>query len=499
MTTDEIVKAIFEFRTTDRLNGPTVEGFAKAIQTAIETKPNKFLDEIERYTNVPYIYAYSMLRGLQEAWKNNIKFDWNNALTFCDQYIDQGDFRSGKLKVNDDGWGADHKLVVGEIGCLITAGTQKDEKAFDPEYLSFAKTLLFKLIPFLIVTDNFKSTNMDYPTYTLNSPSGKVLRALLDLSLRKARLTFEKDVSNKWDDDTKEVFVESLSKGIIDAYILLGMYYQQFFFLDYNWTSGKFKEYYELDSKYWLATMGGLFFANPPFNKDVYLLMFPHYERAIIENIDVKNFPDQGIARHIGVFYLRGYENLTNDSLVAQFVKTSSPENVNRLISFFRQQEQYIKQLEDRSKYQALVIELWQFILNVYENSNEENNQKLLSHLNSLIVFVEHLDNQTSSLISRTVRFSDRGRDTHMVIASLILLKERGDAASNAVAIGDILNSLTLSEYFSTQDEKQILKLIEFLFIHSQSNSAIKFCNRLAIKGYEFHKDTFTKYNSNNR
>jgi hypothetical protein len=493
---DDIVRTIRDFKPEPVWRGPSTEGFARELGKAVEQEPEYFSIDLEKYNEIPYIYAYFLLDGFREAWKNKKHFDWGQVLSFCQAYINSNAFleRSAVLWRDDDGWGADHKLVIGAIGNLITEGTQSDENAFDPMYLPLAKDVIMFIVPKLSATDEYNES-LDYTMNAFNSTAGKPIRALLDISLRKARLS--KSETNRWDSDMKSLFTETISKKIIDSYVFEGIYYQQLFYLDQDWITNQFKVNYSLEEKYWLGFIEGFFFANPPYNEDVYRLSIPHYERAIsLRKFGSEHYRGHGIARHLGVMYLRGYDNLSNSNVITLFLNRSNTSGVDGIISFIRQQEDYIKELalDERRKFQTLVLELWKYILTLYSDTEIDEEQKILSNLNNLIGFIEKLDDENSDLLVRTVGYVDRTYNTHHVINVLNLLKEKGEPAINALHIGKILNAFSLNDYLKTF-ENSLLHLIQFVYEHGQKELANKLCNKLGLKGYEFQKALFAKYN----
>lgn len=285
-----------------------------------------------------------------------------------------------------------------------------------------------------------------------------------------------------------------LNRHIIDAYILFGMYYQQFLYLDSSWTKTQLINFANFELKYWLPLMGGIVFANPPYSREIYQLMLPLYERAVHEEISLKP-RDQGIARHIGVFYLRGYEYLSEDALITKYIKKDN-QNVGNLIVLFRQQEKHIKAVEDRAKYEKLILDFWRFVLDFYENSRDDENVKTLSQLNGLIDFIPQLNQETTALIQRTVKFSARDYDNFEIIEALVALKEIGDPRSNAKAINLILDTLIQKGTYIALKEKQIVELLEFLYEQGDLDGGNKICNKLAMRGHEFQKECFLKHNN---
>lgn len=83
----ELVNLIHSFKPEDRWEEPNIDGLAKSIEKAVETEPQKFADEIDLYIDTYYIYAYHILNGFREAWKNNKSFNWQNILDYCQSYI----------------------------------------------------------------------------------------------------------------------------------------------------------------------------------------------------------------------------------------------------------------------------------------------------------------------------------------------------------------------------------------------------------------------------
>jgi hypothetical protein len=58
-----------------------------------------------------------------------------------------------------------------------------------------------------------KHKGLDYPTYTLNSTSGKVIRALFDYSLIKTRVKRIVNEDFLWEKDVNELFDKTLNEG----------------------------------------------------------------------------------------------------------------------------------------------------------------------------------------------------------------------------------------------------------------------------------------------
>lgn len=493
---EEIVNFIHSFKPKDRWAEPTIEGLSNELSSAVQNEPQKFSDEIELYNDVPYIYAYQMANGFREAWKNKKQFNWEKVLEFYKLYIMVDKFSSGQLSLENDGWGATSDWVTGSVGNLLTEGMQSDSNAFDLSLLPIVKDILKTIVPRLKAADDIKQMNMDYPTYSLNSTSGKTLRTLVDYSLRRARNLKAEDNLPKWEQDIKDLLEETFKKGIIDGFILTGWYFQQFYFLDKDWITNKVKDYYKLEDKEWIAFFSGFAFGNPPFNKDIYELFYPHYERAIQKNASIKGLYDNGIIRHIVAFYFWDFENLEKEGLFLMLINKGNHANTLELVNFVWRQAGYLRGLNpgEVKNFETIIFNLWAFLASKYENPKGEQEQKVLAALSNLIVFVSELNDDYTNLVLKSSVITDKHFHSHYLIENIIKLKVKGKPHDTAKYIGLIINSIQFPTYFSSIDHQHIIDLVVFLYENGQKQIADEFCNKMARQGHEFLIEIHNKY-----
>lgn len=484
----EIAEYIKTFQPKDRWEGPDISGLSDILGSVVEIQPEKFADEIEFYQDVTYIYSYSILNAFGKAWKKQKAFNWEKVLRYCLYTLKSEKFYSGELKVENDTWNATADWVVGSIAHLLTDGLQNDENSFDNSLLPLAKEIVQILVSNLKRVDDFKRTNMDYPTYSLNSTSGKSLRALFDYSLHRARNLFKYEDKGKWEPEMKTLYEDALQKGILDANILEGMYFEQFYFLDRDWITEQVKHHYKSEEREWLAFIGGFAFGNPPFNKDLYTIFYPHYERAIENNIQLKGFHNNGLVRHLTAFYFWKYETLSSEKLLFKFLNKSTPDSVNELIRFIWQQEEYQKSLSEleQQEFQKLILELWKYLADKYENSSIEEEQKNLATLANWMVFAPELNDTYTNLILKSCKHIDKTYSTHEILENLVGLKNKGNPNTSAKAIGEIISSMNFKEYMADFDKDFIKDLVSFLFAHGQNKIATEFCNKMAAVHQQF-------------
>jgi hypothetical protein len=484
----EIVDQIKTFNPKRSFDESSINGLSETFGNAVETEPEKFAVEIELYREIPYVYSYHLINSFGKAWKNQKIFDWENVLYYCLNTLKNPKFYKGELQIENEDWKATPDWVIGSIANLLTEGMQNDKNTFDNKLLPLAKEIVQIIVSNLIPAEDFKGTNMDYPTYSLNSVAGKSLKALFDYSLHRARNLFKYEDKGKWEADIKSLFEETLQKGIIDGFILEGMYFEQFCFLDYNWIIEQVKHHYATEDKKWLAFIGGFCFGKPPYNKALYKIFYPHYERAIHNNVQLKSFSNNGLVRHLTAFYFWKYETLLSDELLFKFINQKTPKEVGELIHFIWQQGNYPKNFSEleQLEFQQIIIDLWKFLVDKYENSNIEEEQKNLATVSNWIVFVPELNDIYMPLILKSCKHIDKINTTHELLENLVALKIKGNPNTTAKAIGEIISSINFNYYTTDFDKDYIKDLVSFLFAHEQRKIATEFCNKMAAVHQQF-------------
>lgn len=500
LTNEEILSLIHEFKPQDRREEPSIEGLAKILEKAVVTDPQKFSEEINLYGNIPYVYTYHILLGFQAAFKNQKITNWQNVLDFCNEYLSNENVEKlNLLHLEYDGWGGSINLVVSSVARLISRIMHAEDKTFDKKLLAATKGILINLSKQLKPIDGYKN-NLDYPTFLINSTSGNVLIALLDYSLRFAKRNEADEGFYNWEPDVKSVFEESLKKGIIEGYIIQGMYFQQFYYLDKEWILNQIKANNNVEKKRWRAFMGGFMFGSPPSNEEVYRLMYHHYEKAISSNENINNIHNEGIIRHIVAFYFWGYEDLEKKGLVYLFINNVLPKSIVELINFIWRQRDYFEGLQEdeRDSFLEKIIFLWEFIAGKFEDLEDadEGVLEIKMILPNLLVFAPEVNGRIASLIIKSAKYLRKHFYTRKLLENLNLLKIKGERTDTALYIGEILGLLPVNPYYSNYDTQNIVDLVTFLYENGQSDKANDFCNRLAKNGNDFLTDVYKRFNS---
>jgi hypothetical protein len=482
---DETFAEIKTFRNVDRFDDPSIDGFAETLGQAAEKSPAHFVDALPDQADLPLIYFYYLLFGLSKAWKDGSKFNWEKLLNFCVDYIETIDAPEKHL---DDGLGANKDWIIGNIAYLISEGSRNKENSLPATLLPLVKSILISLAANLEIKINVIEITRDYPMYSMNSTQGKVLRAVLDFSLLEAQIN-ESGNDERWDSAAKNIFEKSLRDGIIDGYVLLGMYLEQFLWLDNKWMKEQLNSFSFLSETYWLPFIGGLAYTRPAGMPDIYHLLVPVYKRAINENKGLENSYHHGLIRHIAAYYLWDFEKDFENSIVYYLISNGEPEHLRSLVNFFWQQEKYIKSYSqaEQQNVKNKVFKLWDAILTSVGEADSEEKKALYKDLTHFTEYVDVLSDEITRLIIKSVPYiSD-----YYLKGKLFdeLLRMQGNNSSSQIA--DILNHIDFSGYITNDQEVAILNIVEYLYQNGQQSAANTICNKISIKGYDFLKQIY--------
>jgi hypothetical protein len=266
------------------------------------------------------------------------------------------------------------------------------------------------------------------------------------------------------------------------------MYFEQFCFLDYDWITQQVKQNHKLDDRQWFAFMGGLVFSGPPYNKELYKIFYPHYERLIEKNISLKSSRRHGLTRHLTAFYFWKYETLSSKKLLFKFLNEGTSSEIGELINFISMQEDFPKSLSEveNREFRLAIIDLWTFLLDKFENSSEEQDQKNISALTNWIIYSTELYETFTKLIVRSIKKTDKMYSMRKFLKRLVALKGRGNPKVTAKSVGEIISHLSFKYYIDETSKELIKELVLFLYSNDQNEGANKFCNKMAATYQQF-------------
>ena len=505
MTSQELVHFLRSFKMKDRWRGPTIRGLSVMLKVVVQEEPKKFIEELSAFIDVGYLYVYEILSGIKDAWNQKKLMDWGKLLAFVRDYVDREDFWQDKFKIAEDDFGANHRWIIGEIGELIQEGTRDDAWAFPEDHLHTAQEILFVILDKHKLDEEEINGAVDY---TLNSPLGKIITALIYLALRIARIEDKQEIKRepRWNQAIRGKYDKLMKPGVIEAYTLVGQYMPNFNYLDKDWIREKIESIsLEEHGKHWEAFMEGYLLGSRLYDS-LYQLMKPHYLKAIEYDFKERH-ANERLVEHISLQYLHGKENIDNpESLFRRLIHRWNARQIEKMIGFFWMQRDYLgESMETKPKavkpfeIQQMTERIVRFWKWVYENKykgrqahelNEEDKQ-ILSDLSKLTVFLSKIDSENFEWLIASAPHVHIGFDSPFFIKYLDNLKDRDRETTKYV--GELFLKM-LDNFTPEYDQKHIRSIVEYLYQSGEKEKADRICNIYGPRGFDFLRDLYEKY-----
>ncbi|MBL0225249.1 MAG: SIR2 family protein [Geobacteraceae bacterium] len=501
MSSSDVAKHLSEFRQESRWEGPTYEGLAQAIRELAKQHPEKFTADLQPFLNTSYYYIYEMLRGLLDCWSSKKPVKWELVFNFLKQYMEPEDFWKDVYKLKDGSWNAGHGWVVGLAAEIIQAGTKDRSWEFEIDLLPRVQEFMLWVLSKAIVTDEESEAKSDPISYSLNSPSGKLVTALLYLSLRLARLDNEQEqpTQPRWRPELREAYSQALASNTIEAYVFLGEYLSNIYYLDDTWTREMIQtlESFE-DELLWSYFMYGYLYSSHVYD-DLYKLMKANYERAYGFEFAKAEVKDR-LIQHLTLGYLRGNETLEDNCLFGKLIRDGNINHLKEVVDFLKMQRSIAKSDEPHNQeILEKVIRFWRWLYESYlgKSTGEytREDKSLFSNISRLTVFLPQIDEENSKWLLQALPFANVNFHAYSVIEDLDRLKDKGDSAESARHIG-ILYLTMLESFTPDYDQEHILSIVTFLYEAGNKEAADKICNIYGARGHQFLRSLYEQHNN---
>lgn len=474
----EIVQYILEFDPSKYQSrrswrtGDFKEGLADTLSVCVKDNPEKFLCHLDSFLILEKFYIYHLIFGFDSAWRNNQRFEWNNLFDFFDKLLSDEFFEDQERYTF---W------IIGAIASLIDEGMRNDAFAFDISLLDDAKQILLKL--FEKIPEKDMHEMHDHVTSVLNDPFGKILFALINYSLRVARVGITSSDA-RWDNDIKILFTRYLTlkdESFIAVYVTTGMYLKNLMYLDDKWVFENFHLIFPLDSeKLWNASIEGYFSGGGSVYQSIYnrLKEDGHIANAL-QFHEIKKDTRKSVIQHICVAYMNDFDDYT-------IFIIDDTDDVDEMIWFIW--SAYREEITDvvREK----VFQIWKHLFEKYSAVMDETAEQILSKLSLWFCFIDAIEQSNIELYKVSASLSQQYHNDHWVIEELERLsKQYPEQTAN------IFLSMLSGEDLPFYPQEKIVDLVENFFInHESKNKAIEICNQYALKGGFLLTNLFEKY-----
>ena len=474
---------------------PSKEGLEHVLAEAVKTHPEKFQVDLESFTKVPINYQCQILSGFRQAWEEKREIDWANIFSFFMCVVKQDGFwsKSGL----DTGYN-NRDVFVSEMADLVTAGTRDDSRAFPQKYLPIAEELLLML---LTKTESKLERPDDLLSDVLNSAKGRALTALINYSLRVARLSGP-NVDVKWPQKVKYEFTRRLDPSIepdLRFSLTLGRYLANLYYLDRQWVEDNINLILPKDKKdHWEAAIEGYLLECNVYSRIYDLLRKNgHYDKALETNFHAGE-ANKHLVEHLCVGYLLEKERLDDEcSPFCKCLDIWNTETVTEIIWFFWSQREFLvshetnngqdNQQETASKQKTRILDFWRFIYGILKTKAilTENEQKVASELVKLSCYLDILNIESIEWLTFSVKYVEKNLNSAFLIEYLLRLCDVSSSKVGSVYVSMLDNSTPV------YDQKNIKIIVTKLYESGEIDIANRICNIYGSRGVEFLRDIY--------
>ena len=488
MSNTQIAVYLNNYKETKIIGLPMLEGqgLADTLTECVEAAPHRFTDDLLPFQGVRNLYLSALLQGFYNAWRDKKEFDWAELLKFIYQILSSEQFWTEQHEIgfNYRNW------FFSSAADLISEGTKNDKQAFDAQLLPIAEEILFVLAG---KAQQRVSTLNNLLTDVLNSDQGKVFSAMINYSLRCARINEKKLEVCRWPQSIKSDFTKRLDQNVepsLEFFFTLGFYLPYLSYLDKQWVLERIDSIFpQHNEDHWQAAFSG-YLRHPGVNEDLYFLLkeHGHYQKALkTQFADIKVLDK--LVKHICIGWIEDHENLTDkDSLIYQLIHDSNPNLLSDLAYFFsRHKDDLPENVKEK------VIPTWRVLFKVLsQHSEEKEYQAALSPLSMWLGLIDKIDDEVLAWVRVSINYLDKVPGYAYTLSTVIEALQKHVLTTPEKVAQIYLEIPTREMSFLGQTKKdEVEETMRILYKNGYKDIANEICNRFGKAGVHFLRDIY--------
>jgi len=478
-TNEDICKYLKE--NIDKYDQLAIRSIHEKINDSVIKNPGKYLGNISPFKEIHIQWHVDLISGFIGAWKNKADINWGLLLEFISEIISKENYLERKEGKHDY-----ESNVIYRIADLIDSGASDKEHTFDIKYIEKAENILFNIIKHTKSNIDAKY-NGSLSIAVLNTEIGRVLTALVNLSLHYARNLPDQNINNKWKESIKRYFDDRLDRPdntCIEYSVILGQYLPNYYYLDRVWLVSNIKRIFPNNNDiHWKATMEGyLTHFNVVFNEIFHLLKENDiYEEALGKKYENDNVR-KSLVQHICIGYYAGWiKEKSNSNLMNILLNNSDDEDINQIVHA-------VIRSKDNIKKKHLITKLWGMI---YKTMYWGNGKYIKAH-EGLVRWLEIIDKIDKRII-KWLSFSIEKSDNGFFLKNLIRGLEK-HYETNTKEVGELLVLTTRhNKYLQYQDER-FLAILNKVYEMGYKDIGDEICNKYGENERYWVRPVYEKY-----
>jgi hypothetical protein len=485
-----IVEKLNSFEPKDDWRGPTMEGLVSALNEAVRTAPEPFLQLLPEFLKAERRFQHCVIWGLKQAWEAkdgkqaevDWEVGWQKLVTFFEHLIGKPEFwdervSEGTAFVGNRDW------VVSAVSEFLDVGTRNDERAYSGGLLPHTWPLIE------ILLKNASSVVQppdDAMTEAINSPKGKAVEVLFSQALRVCRASDKEGGSHAeaWT-AIRPLFdgeLEKCKNANYEFSTLAGAYLPQLDYMDREWLKTKVDLIFppECPANSTCA-IDGLAYAQ--FTRPVYTLLAGRgvLDRALTYDLKGRNAREKLLER-IAAGYLWGEEALES-SRFSYLFKSELPGDLEIVARVFWS----VRGGQLSTTQENLVREYWERCL-AWSRGLAKPPVKLLSTLSMLSSYLTTADGKEREMLEAVAPYVHHGYNASSFFGELLRLVEVSPEGVTAV-LGKVIEAHV--PYFDFED--RLKSLLFRLAEKGKKQDVILYAERLRSLGMQDLFDHLTR------
>ena len=429
LSIEELIKVLKAYKGPDNFFKPGIKGLTKTFKQIVKATPLKFYNKLTQFSKLDLAFIYEIIEAYRELWAEKVQLPWDDIWPylhdFCLEVIKQGRFWDSENKKQRKHFVANRYWIVSEIGRLLEDGTRADDHAFSKDYNQKSEDIITLLLK--NEKGNKYKIDSNAVSISINSPRGRCLIALINLTLRSCRISNKNN--NKDHSEVRAHFQPiydaelnraDIQKPEYEFATLVTNYLPNFIYMSKKWLMGNLGKIFN-QGRYlkWLCAMQGYAYVNTIY-QEVYQYLKDN--KDFIKALDDKNIEDRvkdKVIQNIAMAYIKGFENYSDkNSLIRVLMSRKKSQEFNNLIWFIwtlrrKADEKLIKK----------VYELWPEMLKVIDVATIEG-KKIASQLCLWSIFVDHVDKENLKLLVEIVPHADVSYKSYTLLENIARISQ---------------------------------------------------------------------------
>ena len=426
LNVDALIETLNTYEDPGRFREPGLEGLVKCFKDIVKTKAKEFYLELMKFIDSDLAFIYQIIEAYRELWSEKRELPWEAVwpclLDFCSELVERNNFWSEEDAKEKRHFVANKHGIVSAIAQLIEDGTKSDDHAFDKSLLSKAKQILIVLLG-RQEGEEFKQ-DRDAVSIAINSPRGRCIEALINLSLRSCRLSDKEHGEHlqAWS-EFEDIYASELKRnerGEYEFATIVTNFLPNFLYMSREWVQSNLASIFDYsDYQKWLCAMQGYAYVGTVY-EDVYNHLKANAD--LLKALDDENIKDrvkEKVIQNIVVSYIQGNEDINKpESLISILINRKDYSELSQLISFI-----WTLRKKDDDKLREKVFELWPKLLGIIDFEYREE-RKLASRLCSWAAFIDEIDTTTESWLLQIAPYAEEDYNSYDLLESLARISE---------------------------------------------------------------------------